>query len=146
MNLWVTSMIHTSRGIATQNVLAMLLTQYLSILDKVGFVSHPEKPVFIPTQVLTFLGFLLNSVTMTVQLTPEQAAKIRDACLELKSSNNKRTTIWEVARVIGLLTSSFSGVQFGPLHYRHIEWDKTESLKSSKGDFDRKNEIIPSIY
>ena len=115
----------------------------VSILDKVGFVTHPEKSVFIPTQVLTFRGFLLNSVTMTVRLTPEQAAKIRDACLELKSSNNKGTTIREVARVIGLLTSSFPGVQFGPLHYRHIEWDKTESLKSSKGDFDRKMKLSP---
>ena len=48
-----------------------------------------------------------------------------------------------MARVIGLLTSSFPGVQFGPLHYRHIEWDKTESLKSSKGDFDGKMKLSP---
>ena len=60
---------------------------------------------------------------MTVRLTPEQAIKIRDAFLELKSSNNKETAIQEVARVILLLTSSFPGDQFGSLHYRHIKWD-----------------------
>ena len=43
----------------------------VSIFDKVGFHAHPEKSVFIPTQELTFLGFLLNSVTMTVRLTPD---------------------------------------------------------------------------
>ena len=32
----------------------------VSILDKVGFVTHPEKSVFIPNQVLKFFSFLLN--------------------------------------------------------------------------------------
>ncbi len=113
----------------------------VSTFDTIGFVTHPNKSVFTPTQELIFLGFLLNSITMTVRLGPEQANKIRNACLELK--NSKGATIREVARVIGLLTSSFPGVQFGPLHYRHIDWDKTESLKVSKGDFDKHMHLFP---
>ena len=103
----------------------------VSILDTVGFVTHPKKSVFIPTQELVFLGFLLNSVTMTVRLTPEQANKIRNACLCLKNFNSKDIAIREVGRVIGLLTSSFPGVQFGPLYYRYIAWDKTMFLLST---------------
>ena len=41
------------------------------LFDKLGLPVHPEKSVFIPTQVLTILGFVLNSVTMTLQLTGE---------------------------------------------------------------------------
>jgi len=39
------------------------------LLDTLGLVVHPEKSTFIPTQVLTILGFVINSVTMTIQLT-----------------------------------------------------------------------------
>ena len=41
------------------------------LFDKLGLAVHPEKSVFTPTQVLTILGFVLNSVTMTLQLTRE---------------------------------------------------------------------------
>ena len=36
------------------------------LFDKLGLAVHPEKSVFIPTQVLTILGFVLNLVTMTL--------------------------------------------------------------------------------
>ena len=36
------------------------------LLDKLGLIVHPEKSTFIPTQVLTILGFVINSVTMTI--------------------------------------------------------------------------------
>ena len=58
----------------------------------------------------------------------------------------KGSTIREVARVIGLLISSFPGVEFGPLHYHHLEWDKTEAVQSLKGDFDCRMQLSsPSI-
>ena len=39
-----------------------------------------EKSVLVPAQMLTFLGFVLNSVTMTVQLTTERKDKLENAC------------------------------------------------------------------
>ena len=51
----------------------------ISLLDKVGFVIHPEKSVLLPTQIITFLGFVLNSILMQVSLTPERAQKLKDA-------------------------------------------------------------------
>ena len=36
----------------------------------------------------------------------------------------------------GTLVSSFPGVEFGPLHYRHIETDKELNLNLNKGNFD----------
>ena len=32
----------------------------VKLLDTLGFVAHPEKSVFIPTQNLVFLGFILD--------------------------------------------------------------------------------------
>jgi hypothetical protein len=40
--------------------------------------------------------------------------------------------------VLGMMTSSFPGVMFGPLHYRSLDMDKTNALKQSKGNFEGK--------
>ena len=108
----------------------------VKLLDTLGFVVHPEKSVFIPTQKLVFLGFILDSVSMMVYLTPEKALKLKQAAMDL--FNCKNPTIREVAKVLGLIVSSFPGVAYGPLHYRYLERDKTTALKTSKWNFDAK--------
>ena len=50
---------------------------------KCGFVVHPGKSVFIPTQIIEFLGFWLNSVTMEITLSEAKASKIKQLCIEL---------------------------------------------------------------
>ena len=99
-----------------------------------GFVIHPSKSVLIPTQELEFLGFLLNSNSMTIRLPPRKATTVRQACENLLTQSNP--TIREVAQVIGLLVSSLPGVQFGELHYRHLERNKILALQANKGDYD----------
>jgi hypothetical protein len=111
------------------------------LIDKLGLVAHPEKSVFIPTQELVFLGFVLNSVTMQVRLTPEKATKLEQACQELLTQ--QQPTVRQVARVIGLLVSSFPGVALGPLYYRMLEADKTAALHYHKGDFDKPMSLSP---
>ena len=104
----------------------------ISLLDKVGFVIHPEKSVLLPT---TFLGFVLNSILMQVSLTPERAQKLKDACENLLATASP--SIRDVAHVLGLMTSSFPGVMYGPLHQKFLEMDKTQALNLHKGNFDK---------
>ena len=52
----------------------------VNLFEKLGFLPHPEKSVFEPTQIITFLGFVINSVTMSITLTPEKALKVSMAC------------------------------------------------------------------
>ena len=111
----------------------------VKLLDSLGFVVHPDKSVFIPTQKLVFLGFVLDSVSMLVYLTPDKALKLKQAATALFNCNNP--TIREVAKVLGLIVSSFPGVAYGPLHYRYLERDKTTALKTNKWNFDAKMSI-----
>lgn len=98
----------------------------LSLFHQLGFVIHPDKSVLILTQRLTFLGFVLDSQSMTVAFTGEQAVQVKEACQQLLQE--KGITIQEVAKVLGLLTSSLPVVLYGPLHDRSIEMDKTQAL------------------
>jgi hypothetical protein len=111
------------------------------LITRLGFVVHPSKSVFEPTQILEFLGFLLNSRTMTVTLTSKKVTKIVAACEHLLKQ--KSITIRELASLIGTLVSTFPGVELGPLHYRTLEHDKDLALKRSNGNFDSEMSLSP---
>ncbi|XP_028407843.1 uncharacterized protein LOC114530423 [Dendronephthya gigantea] len=113
----------------------------IKLLDNLGFVPHPNKSVFRPTQSLVFLGFLLNSITMTVSLTPEKANKLKTSVQHLLLC--ERPSIRKVAQVIGLIISSFPGVMYGPLHFRLTEHEKTEALKQNAQNFDALMRLTP---
>ena len=111
------------------------------LLDKLGLVVHPEKSTFIPTQVLTILGFVINSVAMTIQLTREKAAGLQNVCSELLEKSSP--SIWEVASVIGKIVASFPGVMHGALYYRQLEKDKSQALVRTNGNFDGLMSLSP---
>ncbi|CAB4027193.1 Transposon Tf2-6 poly [Paramuricea clavata] len=111
------------------------------LITRLGFVVHPTKSIFEPTQLLEFLGFLLNSHTMTVTLTSKKVTKIVAACEHLLKQTS--IIIRELASLIGTLVSTFPGVELGPLHYRTLEHDKDLALKRSNGNFDSEMSLSP---
>lgn len=104
-----------------------------TLLAKLGFYIHPEKSIFRPAQQLTFLGFNLDSVHMTVTPTEEKIQKTSAICRALILNN--RPTIRQMAEAIGTVVSIFPGAQYGPLHYRSLEHDKCLALTANKGDY-----------
>ncbi len=118
----------------TANLVEQATFHATQLFTSLGFVPHPEKSVFEPTQILEFLGFLLNSITMQVTLTPKKVSKLVKQCYSVLGK--KELTIRELASLIGSLVSTFPGVEFGPLHYRTLEHDKNFALKRSRGNFD----------
>ena len=57
-----------------------------STFTNLGFLPHEEKSVVEPTQELILLGFVLNSLTMTISLTPLRAQKLVNACSMLNKN------------------------------------------------------------
>jgi hypothetical protein len=106
-----------------------------TFLEKLGFIIHKEKSIFTPTQEIEYLGFVINSIEMKVFLPTHKRQEIKEACHKLLEQGKHK--IRNVAKVIGKLVAAFPAVQYGPLHYRALEKDKTEALKFSHGHFDR---------
>ena len=96
-----------------------------------GFIVHPQKSVLAPTQKIIYLGFWLDSKSMTVQLTEEKAIKLKESCQMLL--REKSVTIKILARVIGSMVSSFQGVTYGQLFYRLCDNHKSKALKENRG-------------
>jgi len=76
--------------------------------DSWGFVFHPEKSVFQPSQRLVFWAHIVNSIKMTVNLTMEKATNICQAFQLLL--NKQKPTIREVAQTISKIASSLPGL------------------------------------
>ena len=118
------------------------VTDTITLFTKLGFHIHPEKSVFIPSQKLTFLVFVLDSKAMTVTLTEEKVQQILSVCASLLKT--QMPAIRQIAEVIGILVSNFPGAQYGPLHYRHLDRDKYLALvAANKGNYGGEMQLYP---
>ena len=106
----------------------------VSLVTDLGFIIHEKKSVLVPTRKVTFLGKNIDSEKMEVTLPQEKISSIVQECKVLH--NKSVSKIRDVARVIGLMISSFSAVEYGPLFYRQLEREKIQALKNSKGDYE----------
>ena len=106
----------------------------IRLLYYLGFLIHPEKSVIVPTQRLTFLSFILDSALMRIYMTPAKIARVIDLCSNLLRTQSP--TIRTISQVLGYIISTFPGVMFGPLYFRHLESDKSLALSQANGNFD----------
>ena len=112
----------------------MNIKDTMELIDSVGLTTHPEKSIIEPTQCIEFVGFLLNSIEMTVQLAPRKVNKLKE--LAIKTMIAKSVTIREFAKLIGTMVAAEPGVKYAALYYKTLELDKDKALKINKGDFD----------
>ena len=106
-----------------------------NLMESLGFHMNYAKSVMVPTQRLEHLGFILDSRRMTVTLTESKVDNVICKCKAILLPTTVK--IRKVAELIGILVSSFTAVQFGPLHYRAIDYDKVRALSTHHGDFDQ---------
>ena len=111
----------------------------IKMLQWLGFTINPDKSQLEPSTIITFLGFIINSVTMTVTLTDEKKAKLLKIIDDVLSKSFVK--IRTVASLIGNMVSTFPGSLYGPLYYRTIECDKNKALKQNKGNFEKNMEL-----
>ena len=108
-------------------------------LKKLGFVIHPTKSVLEPVRELVFLGFLLDSRACRVFLTKEKEEKLTRAATDLLAKN--KSTIREVAGLIGLLVAYSPAFRYADLHTKLLEREKIDALRAAKGNFNGKMKL-----
>ena len=58
-----------------EEVLHFALTKTFTVLTDLGFTINYDKSSLVPSQEVCFLGFLINSITMLVIMTPSKGTK-----------------------------------------------------------------------
>ena len=108
----------------------------LQLFKELGLSPHLEKSVTNPTQVIEHLGFVLNSIEMTVGITEEKMSKLKTLAMTVLNQSNP--TIREVASIVGFMVACFPGVEYAQLFYRQIEIEKSAALTLAKGNFEER--------
>ena len=84
----------------------------IELLQNLGFSIHSAKFILTPTQRIKFLGFVIDSVQMTLEITEEKKNKNHNLCLEILQK--EKITLRTLAGVIGSFVASFPAVPLGP--------------------------------
>ena len=109
--------------------LLVFIQRAITLLQSLGFTIHSDKYQLVLSQRVHFLGFILDSVAMTVSMKLDEADKTKSAILQLL--RKEQPPIREVASIVEQMVSCFPGVKYAPLYYRALENDKTDALKKN---------------
>lgn len=119
----------------------------LKLLKCLGFIVNNEKSKLEPQQSCKFLGFIFNTVDMSLNLPDDK----RRGILRLveKFSTLPKCSIRDVSRLIGVLTAACPAVQYGWLYTKSLERQKFLALQKY-GDFEAKfrlsEVILPDLH
>ena len=102
----------------------------IDLLESLGFRINREKSHLIPSQHIPFLGFVVDSTTMTIGLPLEKNASIQSLAAALKESSQP-VTLRSLSRFIGMCTATRPAVFQAPAHYRHLQFLKSSVLQNS---------------
>jgi len=92
------------------------------LLERLGFTINEEKSCKIPSQSCKFLGFILNSRKMLLELPPERRYKTLDQIRDVK--NLKQCKIRDLAQLIGTLVSCCPAIKYSWAHIKDLERKK----------------------
>ncbi|XP_063411285.1 uncharacterized protein LOC134694218 [Mytilus trossulus] len=108
----------------------------VTLFDKLGLTIHPNKSVFVPTQEIQHLGFVLNSREMSVRLTQEKSQKFKELCKQIL--RKEYVSIREFSELIGKMVASEYGVPYAKLFHKRLHITKNEQLRKQRGNYDAK--------
>ena len=105
--------------------------QVISLLESLGFRINYEKSIIIPTQKLEFLGFIIDSTSMSLALQVGKIQSIKSSARKLLRTKGT-ISIRQLSRFIGLCTSAKYAVPQAPLHYRSLQFLRNSVLRGHR--------------
>ncbi|KAI8431183.1 hypothetical protein MSG28_001221 [Choristoneura fumiferana] len=115
----------------------------INTLQRLGFVVNYEKSKPTPSKVCKFLGFILNSNSMTLELPKDKKEKIFSITRQI--SRKKEIKIREFARFTGTLTAACPAVKYGWLHTKLFEREKFLALLNHSDNYEAKMKLCSSL-
>ena len=106
----------------------------VKLINNLRVFIYPEKSKYFPSQVIEFLGFIINSKKMTVSCSESKQNDIEAILKEVKIRT--KAVIRILAKLIATLEAALSGIQHGRLYLWYLHQSKNTALKRAGGNFD----------
>lgn len=102
----------------------------IDLLESLGFRINREKSELIPSHRIPFLGFVVDSVQMSITLPMEKILSIQSMAILLKDSL-QTVSLRMLSKFIGMCSATRPAVYQAPAHYRHLQFLKNLVLRNS---------------
>lgn len=112
------------------------------LFNKLGLIINEEKSSHNPSTSCKYLGFIIDSKDMTLNLPIEKKTLLTNSVREFL--HKEKCKIREFARLIGLLIAACPAVPYGWLYTKVLEREKFKALIINDYDFN-KTMLIPSF-
>jgi hypothetical protein len=112
--------------------LALLAISFTcKVFQSCGFFIHPDKSIFLPTQRMKYLGYIIDTVKMTVELPIEKQISLFKQLRKLKRRvlSASPIKVRSLAKVIGVILSCAFASKYGKAHYRSLEFEKLRLMR-----------------
>lgn len=119
------------------------LTIATQLIETLGFVVNLEKSAFFPHRKFKFLGFMFDSIHMTLELPTEKRKRILEWIEYFQSHTYCK--IKKLAQFLGILTSSCPAVKYGWVYTKRLERAKYLALQTSFDNYDANMSITPDV-
>jgi len=106
-----------------------LQLQVHQALTLLGFVINIPKSLLTPSCQITYLGLLVDSVSIKLCLTEEKLQQTTHSCRELVTRLS--VTVQDLSSVIGKLTPTRLAVLLAPVYTRSLQQQLIETLRST---------------
>lgn len=116
--------------------------QTRELLESLGFIINQEKSQLIPMRECKYLGFILNSRTMKIELPMEKKLTVMQ--LTEKFKKLQKCTIREFASMIGKLGSYCQAVKYGRVYLKDLEREEYYALRDNYGNFEAQMVVSPN--
>lgn len=122
-------------GISKQDCTANI-NSTIKILQTLGFIINYNKSNLVPSHCVTYLGFIYNSLDLSVSLPTNKISKVIEYLQKFSALQTCR--IIDFAKFLGTLTAVCPAVRYGWLYTKVFERQKFLALKASGGNYDAK--------
>jgi len=108
----------------------------INLLESLDFIINFKKSSLIPNQKCKYLGFIINAIDYTLNLTDKKKIQIVELCKSFEVQRYYK--IREFAKLLGVLTAACLAVTYGSIHCKRLERQKFLSLIINDKDYEGK--------
>lgn len=121
--------LHKSRRVCEEN-----MRKAIKLLEELGFIINLKKSSLAASQTCKYLGFVIDSVSFTLNLTDKKKESIPRWVDTFKIGKSYK--IRRFAEFLGVLTSACPAVAYGFVHCKQLERQKYLALKFNGGNYE----------
>ncbi|XP_056415809.1 uncharacterized protein LOC130357228 [Hyla sarda] len=127
----------------SQAILSQHIQTTVSFLYQLGWIINLNKSNLQPATSVRFLGFMIDSVAMTIHLTPERKLRVQDTAQSLLVP--KRETLPYLMRMVGLMSATVETVPWALWHLRPLQSEVLAIWNPSREELNSMHSLSPQV-